>query len=315
MNQTERKKIVVMTGGTSGFGAHTLKLLASELNTRVILGARGNNPVVPKGIEVLPLDLSSLDSVREFAEAVKQRLGNDRIDIMVLNAGLHGSPAEERSAEGYGLTFAVNHLAHYLLARTLLSNIADHGRLVITSSNMHEPPMKSIAPKSIDDLEEWAHPTPKGSGAGIRSYTASKLCNLMTALSFSELDEVKDRQIEVIAFNPGLTGGAGGRDASFLQKAFFKVLAHTIFPVIGLFKPEFNMNSPEHSGQMLADIALGKIKPPSGQIYVSLVKGEPTFPAPSALARNKKAQEKLWRESAAMVGLVGVKPEISGNLN
>ncbi|MCX8475356.1 MAG: SDR family NAD(P)-dependent oxidoreductase [Sphingomonas sp.] len=302
MDAAGPQRVIVMTGATSGFGAHTVQHFAALHGMRVIIGARGTGRHAPPGVEILPLDLASLASVRAFAEEVKRQLGDARIDILALNAGLHGSDADQRSADGYGLTFAVNHLAHYLLARLLLPALADRGRLVITSSNMHDPPFKGIAPKKLD-LEEWAHPTPKGSGAGIRSYTASKLCNLMTALSFARLDEVTARRISVVAFNPGLTGGASGRDASAVQKALVTVLTRTIFPLIGLFRPEFVMNRPEHSGKMLADVALGRIAPPPGRIYVSLVKGEPTFPDPSELARDRDGQDRLWRESAAMVGL------------
>lgn len=302
MDQIKPQRVVIMTGATSGFGAHTVQHIAAEPDTRVIVGARGSNRSVPPGVEVLPLDLASLDSVREFADAVTRQLGDTRIDILILNAGLHGSDAKQRSADGYGLTFAVNHLAHYLLARLLLPYIADHGRLVITSSNMHEPPLKRIAPRRLD-LEEWAHPTENGSGTGIRSYTASKLCNLMTAQSFARLDEVKARQIDIVAFNPGLTGGVSGRDASRLQYLFVRFLTLTLFPLIGLFRPEFVMNAPEHSGKMLADVALGVIAPPPDQVYVSLVKGRPTFPDPSELARNQDAQDRLWHESAVMTGL------------
>lgn len=302
MNEPKPQRTVVMTGATGGFGAHSVRHIAAQPGTRVIIGARGSGRTVPPGVEVLPLDLASLASVREFVNAVARQLGDTRIDILALNAGIRGSDARQRSAEGFGLTFAVNHLAHYLLARLLLPYMADHGRLVITSSNMHDPPLKRIAPKTLD-LQEWAHPTENGSGTGMRFYTASKLCNLMTALSFARLNEAKARNISVIAFNPGLTGGVSGRDASALQKAFVKLLTLTVFPLIGLFRPEFVMNTPEHSGKMLADVALGAIAPPPDRVYVSLVKGEPTFPDPSELARNRDAQDRLWRESAAIVGM------------
>lgn len=299
------RKLVVMTGATSGFGAHTLRLLAAEPNTTVIVGARGKGRSVPLGVVVLPLDLSSLASVRAFVEAVGHRLGDAQIDLLILNAGLHGSDADQLSADGFGLTFAVNHLAHYLLARLLLPRMADHGRLVITSSNMHNPPFKRLAPKGFD-LEEWAHPTPTGAGVGVRSYCASKLCNLMTAQSFARLPALKERHIDVIAFNPGLTGGAGGNDATFVQKAALRILMRSVFPVVGFFVPEFNMSPPEHSGRMLADVARGTLSPPGDRVYVSLVKGVPTFPEPSALARDVAAQDRLWRESARMVGLGGM---------
>ncbi|WP_226898270.1 SDR family NAD(P)-dependent oxidoreductase [Mangrovicoccus algicola] len=291
-----------MTGATSGFGVHAVRQIAAEPGTRVIIGARGTGRTAPPGVRILPLDLASLASVRSFAAAVAGELSGTRIDILILNAGLHGSAAEDRSAEGFGLTFAVNHLAHYLLARLLLPNIADGGRLVITSSNMHDPPLGRIAPGSLD-IDEWAHPTPKGSGAGIRSYTASKLCNLMTALSFSRLGAVGTGRLDVVAFNPGLTGGAAGRDAPAIQKALLAVVMRMVFPIIGLVRPEFVMNAPEHSGAMLADVALGKIRPPEGQVYVSLVRGRPTFPEPSELARDRAAQDLLWHESALMTGI------------
>lgn len=296
------QRIIVMTGGTSGFGACALRELAAAPGARVIVGARGSGREVPPGVELLPLDLASLSSVRGFGEALVRTVGTARIDILILNAGLHGSDADELSAEGYGLTFAVNHLAHYLLARLLLPRMADGGRLIVTSSNMHDPPFKRLAPAGLD-LGEWAHPSPGGPGTGVRSYVASKLCNLMTALTLSRLAKVKASGISVVAFNPGLTGGSSGRDASAVQHAMIWLMMRTIFPLIGLFRPEFVMNRPEHSGHMLAQIARGEIAPPEGEIYVSLVKGVPCFPSPSRLARDEAAQELLWRESARMVGL------------
>ncbi|WP_202912976.1 SDR family NAD(P)-dependent oxidoreductase [Acuticoccus sediminis] len=302
MSESLPRRVIVMTGATSGVGAYALGNFLKRPRTRVIVGERRPHRYSPTRAGVLPLELGSLASVRAFADAVKRQLGEQHIDILVLNAGLHGSAADERSAEGYGLTFAVNHLAHFLLARLRLPHMALQRRLVITSSNIHDPPMKRIAPKSLD-IAEWAHPTPNGSGVGIRSYTASKLCNLMTALSFSRLEEAKALGIRVIAFNPGLTGGSSGRDASALQVLLVRIMMRTIFPVIGLFRPEFVMNMAEHSGKMLTDVALGMIEPPADRVYVSLVKGKPTFPDPSELARDRQGQDRLWRESEAMVGL------------
>lgn len=291
-----------MTGGTGGFGAHTLELLAARSDTKIFLGARGEDRSVPQGVTVLPLDLSSLESVRQFAAAVSVIAQSSPIGLMVLNAGIHGSRADERSAEGFGLAFAVNHLGHYLLLRLLLPLVADGGRIIITTSNMHDPPLKSIGPQFLD-LEEWAHPSKNGSGDGIRSYTATKLCNLMTALYLARLCEVRERNIQVIAFNPGLTAGSSGRDASGIQKTAVTLLSRTVFPLIGLFRPEFRMNSAAHSGGKLAEIALGELSPPDGQVYVSLVGGKPTAPPPSALAQDQQAQQTLWRESSSMVGL------------
>ncbi|WP_321803392.1 hypothetical protein [Burkholderia sp. BCC1988] len=163
--------------------------------------------------------------------------------------------------------------------------------------------MTPIAPKTLDP-HVLAHPSKGGFGSGIRAYAASKLCNLLTAQSFSALEEVKARRITIIAFSPGLTAGTSlGRDASGAKRALMTLLMHTVFRVIGLFRPEYVIGTPDRSGEALADVALGAVTPPRGRIYISLVKGEPKFPDPSELARSRDAQDLLWRESAAMVGL------------
>jgi len=292
-----------MTGATSGLGAHALQHIAARPDTRIIIGARGSGRSAPRGVEVVPLDLASLDSVRQFADAVKQQIGESKIDILVLNAGMQISNTDGRSAEGYELTFAVNHLAHYLLARLLLPCMAKEGRVVITTSETHDPAMTPIAPKSLDP-RALAHPNKGGFGAGIRAYAASKLCNLLTAQSFAALDEVKARRITIVAFSPGLTGGTSlGRDASGARRVLMTLLMHTVFRVIGLIRPEYVIGKPGRSGEALAEVALSAVTPPGGRIYISLVKGEPKFPDPSELARSRDAQDLLWRESAAMVGL------------
>jgi len=305
MHQTKQQRVVVMTGVTAGLGAHALQHIAAQSSTRVIIGARGSvrAEAVPSGVEVIPLDLASLVSVRRFANAVKERLGDTRIDILVLNAGMQIADNQRRSAEGYELTFAVNHLAHYLLARLLVSHMADHGRLLVTTSETHDPAVTPIAPKSLEP-QALAHPDKSGFGAGIRAYSASKLCNLLTVQAFAAQEEVKARQISVIAFSPGLTGGTSlGRDVSPARRAFITFLMHTVFRFVGLVCPEYVVGTTERSGEALAEFALGAVTPPPGRIYVSLVKGQPRYPDPSELACSQDARDRLWRESATMVGM------------
>jgi NAD(P)-dependent dehydrogenase (short-subunit alcohol dehydrogenase family) len=195
-----------MTGATAGIGWDAAQGIAKEPDTTVLVGARGSGRTVPEGCELLPLDLMSLDSVRAFAEAVKERLGEGKIDALVLNAGLQNSDPTRRTPEGFEVTFGVNHLAHYLLARLLLPVIADGGRLVITTSDTHDPKIIPIAPITLDP-QALAHPRVKSTR--MRAYAASKLCNLLTARSFAALDGVVERDIAVVAYNPGLTPGTG----------------------------------------------------------------------------------------------------------
>lgn len=85
---------IVMTGGTSGFGELTARQLVATPNTRLLLGARGS---APAGAEPIPLDLTSLASVRSFADAVSGRLGSSKIDALVLNAGVNPPDGDGRT--------------------------------------------------------------------------------------------------------------------------------------------------------------------------------------------------------------------------
>jgi NAD(P)-dependent dehydrogenase (short-subunit alcohol dehydrogenase family) len=301
MASTKPKRIIVMTGATSGIGAHALMQLTHQPDTRVIIGARGASP---EGVEALPLDLSSLESVHKFADAVKQRLAGARIEILVLNAGAQFRKAAQPTVDGFEPTFGVNHLAHYLLARLLLPSIAEGGRLVITTSDTHDPAIVPIGPKQLDP-QRLAHPDRGGLTAFARAYAASKLCNLLTARSFAALDEVGARHIQVVAYNPGLTLGTklGTSGSKRSQPKKIDPLLRAFLWLLGKFNPAFANGTPERAGEVLAQLVLGAVTPPAGRIYVSLVKGEITFPDPSELARSDDARDQLWRESAAMVGI------------
>ncbi|MDB0573913.1 SDR family NAD(P)-dependent oxidoreductase [Ralstonia solanacearum] len=292
-----------MTGATAGLGEHAAKLIAAVPTSRVIIGARGGRSG-PEGTESLPLDLNSLDSVRTFAEAVRERLGGAPIDMLVLNAGLQFSNAEQRSADGFEATFAVNHLAHYLLARLLLPNIAEGGRLVITTSDTHDPAIIPMAPKTLVP-QALAYPGRGGTTSGFHAYSSSKLCNLLTARSFAARDDVCQRHIRIIAYNPGLTLGTSlSRTApSWVGGLMTSSPVRGILRFASRFKSALYPGTPERAGEVLAALALGTVEPPPGRVYASLVRSELTFPDPSKLAQSDEARDRLWRESATMVGL------------
>lgn len=298
-------RIIVMTGATSGLGVHALRVLVAEPGTRAIIGARG---AAPDAVEAVPLDLASLASVRAFADAVGHRLGTVPIDVLVLNAGAQFRSAT-RSADGFEATFAVNHLAHYLLVRLLLPRMADGGRIVFTTSDTHDPAalpwiMRGMAPRALDP-EQLAHP-PNSSGPSMRAYPASKLCNLLTARAVAAHAEVQARHIRVIAYNPGMTLGTKlGRTEANRQHSERAAAGWVrgLLKLVSKVNAAFHPGTSERSGEALAHLALGSVAPPEGRIYASLVRGEITFPDPSVLARSDEARDRLWRESARMVGL------------
>lgn len=291
-----------MTGGSIGFGAYAAKYMAAHPGTRLLIGVGAGSPVPAENATMLPVDLCSLESVRNFAATVIEQIGDGRIDVLVLNAYLQRAEGRERSADGFEMVFAANHLAHYLLVRLLLPHMADGGRIVILSSGMHDPRLSPAAPKTVQPYE-LAHARPEGFGAGMRTYAASKVCNLLTAGSLTRLQETRDREISVIAFNPGLAGDdAPTGEVSVGRRALMRVI-RAVIVVVGRFRPEYIVGTPHRSGELLGQICLGEISPPTGRIYISQVKGQATFPAPSALASNPVVQDTLWRDSAALVGI------------
>ncbi|MBV9448306.1 MAG: SDR family NAD(P)-dependent oxidoreductase [Streptosporangiaceae bacterium] len=295
----ERTRTIVMTGATSGIGAHALQHLTAQPGTRALIGARPSSarPASP-GTEVLPLDLSSLAEVRAFAAAVLGRLDGDPVDVLVLNAGTQFMNTRARSADGYELTFAVNHLAHYLLARLLLPAVADGGRVILTTSDTHDPRVIRSAPRSLD-IDAWARP----GGSSLVAYSASKLGNLLTAEKIAVLPETAERHITSIAFNPGLTGGTGlSRSAPAAARVLMQGL-RPVFMLLSRFRPALYMNTPEHAGQTLAQLADGTFTPPADRVYASLVRGNLEYPDPSDLARNPAARDEMWHRSAELTGL------------
>jgi NAD(P)-dependent dehydrogenase (short-subunit alcohol dehydrogenase family) len=285
-----------MTGGTSGLGQVTARRISAEPGTRLLLGAR-TSPGAGPG-ETLPLDLSRLASVREFAQSVQKALGAAEIDVLILNAGTQFSHVNGRTEDGFETTFAVNHLAHYLLLRLLLPRLARSATVVITTSDTHDPKtMPAGAPTDLDP-GLLADPSRAASrlGAGFRAYAASKLCNILTARGLAALPATADRQIRVVAYNPGFTPGTGlGRD--------WPAWVRLPLAAVSVFRPIARLATVEQAGDALADLALGQVTPPPGRLYASLVKRQLTWPDPSDLAQRDDAMRDLWDASARMTGL------------
>jgi len=287
-------KTVVMTGATSGLGEIAAREISGAPNTLLLVGARveARTP-----IETLPLDLSRLTSVRSFADAVSTRLRDTPIDALVLNAGAQFGNLNQRTEDGFETTFAVNHLAHYLLLRLLLPKLAQDATVVITTSDTHDPKTNPLGPKDLD-IERLAHPTEGSRGfiAGFGAYSSSKLCNLLTARALAVSKEAQARHISVMAYNPGFTPGT----------SLWRVWpwwARLLMNIGKWVRPMAGINTVVQAGDAIADLALGRIVPPSGRLYASLVKGKLTWPDPSDLARRDDVMECLWRDSAEMVGL------------
>jgi NAD(P)-dependent dehydrogenase (short-subunit alcohol dehydrogenase family) len=284
-------KTVVMTGGTAGFGALAAKRIVDTPNTKLIVGARDNKNSL---VDILPLDLARLSNVRSFVQSLTKKLDGTKIDILIMNAGAQYRNTKHRTGDEFESTFAINHLAHYLLLRLLTPNLAKNATVVITTSDVHDPKLNPMAPKQLDP-EALAHPKDKSKGfsPGFKAYASSKLCNLLTARAFEASTDAKIKGMRVIAYNPGLTPG------TLLFRAW-PWWAKLMMAAVSKLRP---VNTVEQAGNAIADLGLGTIVPPSGRIHASLVKGKLTWPDPSELAQSDTAMRGLWVESAQMVGL------------
>ena len=164
-----------------------------------------------------------------------------------MNAGAQFGTTRHRTGDGLESTFAINHLAHYLLLRLLTPSLAKSATIVITTSDVHDPKMVPFRPKELDP-EALAHPKDKndGFGPGIRAYASSKLCNPLTARAFEALPYAQFNGMRVIAYNAGLTRGTS------LFRAWpwwAKLMMRMAF----LFRP---VNTIEQAGHAIADLGL-----------------------------------------------------------
>lgn len=293
-------KTIVMTGGTAGIGLAAAKQLRGTRDVRLLLGARDTTSV--EG-DSRPLDLARLESVRSFPAAIEDWLAGSSIDALVLNAGTQFVDVDQRTEDGFETTFAVNHLAHYLLLRLLMPRLATGAIVVITTSNLHDPRTNPIAAPQHADAERLARgqtllaARSPDARAAIRAYATSKLCNLLTARHLAASDTAQKQRLRVIAFNPGFTPGT---QLTRRHSAGLKLLFTVIVPIL---KPIMRINTLEGGGSLLAELALGKIVAPAGRVYASQVKRRLTWPDPSELAGNEAAIDKLWGDSAALVRL------------
>ena len=297
---------IVMTGATDGIGLFAARdLLARGHDLRV--GSRTPDKAarvlraVPAGGRVAfePLDLGDLASVRAFAGRV---LAGPPIDRLVLNAGLQ-QIRPTRSAQGLDLTFAANHLAHWLLVDLLTRHMAPDGRIILTASGTHDPDQKTgMPPPRHADARLLAYPELDSEldadpgKAGRRAYSASKLCNVMTARELARRLAESRPDLAVIAFDPGFSPGTG------LARSYPPPLGLVFRYILPLVVRGDRISTPAVSGRLLAALAAEPAYADSRGAYWAVNRRRLIEEPPSALARDDDACRRLWEDSAALAG-------------
>jgi NAD(P)-dependent dehydrogenase (short-subunit alcohol dehydrogenase family) len=190
------QRTIVVTGATDGLGKGIAEQLAPT-GARLIVHGRNEE----KGLALVEelrsratgelefrlADFKSLDEVRELSS---QLLEEDRIDVLVNNAGVGTAGPREESDDGYELTFQVNYLAPFLLTRRLLPLIKSTApsRIVNVSS-------AGQAPIDFDDVML------ERSYSGFQAYSQSKLALVM--LTFDLAEELEGSGVTANCLHPG----------------------------------------------------------------------------------------------------------------
>jgi len=198
MNQNQ--KVCIITGGSSGVGlAIALGLTKSNPNAHVFITSRSKNrglKVVEKirkksnnpNIEFLQLDLSSLESVRNFVDCFQQK--QLPLDILVNNAGIFDKRGVTK--EGFELIWGTNYLGHFLLTNLLLEKLqnSNSGRIVMVSSDL-------VQVRSVN----WNLLERKTPFNFLELYKISKLCLLLFTLKLAS--KFKNTDLAINAVHPG----------------------------------------------------------------------------------------------------------------
>lgn len=297
---------MLITGANRGLGLACARAVLSRGPAHLILACRdpqrGQAAAAPlraahpaASVEVLALDLASLASVQRAVQEIAAR--GLTLDALIANAGTWRPSNRERSADGYELTFAGNHLGHAALTLGLLPRLSPRARIVFVSSALHDPSVWKGGPQvRYVRAELLAHPgrddlrDPSDAAAGSRAYATSKLCNVLFARELARRLRAQGSAVTVNAFNPGLMAGTGLNRGAGLGS---RLVWHVVLPLASRFIP--GAHRPAQSGAALAALALDdRYAGLTGRYFG--VDGEE---APSADATDPRKAADLWAYTLA----------------
>jgi retinol dehydrogenase 14 len=275
-------RTVLVTGATGGIGRATALGLAA-LGAHLAItgrdrgstqGAAGEVRAAGGGqVEVFVADLSAQSQVRRLAEEVLQRLS--RIDVLVNNVGGRWN-TRHVTADGLERTFALNHLAPFLLTNLLLDRLQQSApaRVVTVSSNAH-----AQGRIDFDDLQG------ERSYSGARAYSQSKLANVLFTYELAR--RLPATSVTANALHPGVTRTSfGAEDPGGVQRL-----------LVPLMRPF--MKAPAQGAATSIHLASAPdLEQVTGRYFAN---SKPK--RSSKRSYDEAAAARLWRVSADLVGL------------
>jgi NAD(P)-dependent dehydrogenase (short-subunit alcohol dehydrogenase family) len=276
-------KTILITGASSGIGFHAAIELArrgaclamvgrdpqrSETAVREVRERSGSADV-----SLFICDFSSQSAVRQLAGAFRARY--ERLDVLVNNAG-GVNKSRTTTEDGIETTFAVNHLAGFLLTNTLLDLIvkSSPARIVTVSSVGHR--------QGTIDFEDLQ--LERGYSI-MRAYSRSKLANVLFANELAR--RLAGTGVTSNSLHPGSVDTRIWSGAPVWAK-----------PLIQLVFRPFFISAEEGGSYIVRLVTSPELSSVTGQYFE---KAKPS--APSALARDEALAKRLWDVSAARVGL------------
>jgi NAD(P)-dependent dehydrogenase (short-subunit alcohol dehydrogenase family) len=217
-------------------------------------------------------DLARLDDVRRLAAELAET--HPVIDVLANNAGAMFT-SRHVTPDGFEQTFALNHLAPFLLTNLLVPRLREgEGRVVTTTSDLHRG-----AHLDLDDLQ-----SERGRFRPQRAYGASKLCNVL----FTRELQRRHPDLAANCFHPGVIRTGFGKNDG--------VLARISLTLVGPF-----LKSPEVGARSLVWLATD---PAAGELHGEYVEKQ-RVAQPSAEAQDDRLAAELWERSEQLVGAAG----------
>ncbi|MGE4234072.1 MAG: oxidoreductase [Bacteriovoracia bacterium] len=295
-------KTAIVTGASSGIGVETARALAAA-GANTILAVRNTTkgqqtaeeikkslPNRKVNLEVMKLDLSSFQSVREFCDDFSKH--HQKLDILVNNAGIMACPLT-RTPQGYESQFATCHLGHFLLTTLLLPQLKASGkaRVVCLSSTGHR-----LSPVIFDDIHFEKTPYDKW-----KAYGQAKSANALFAFELNR--RYKDAGLRAFSVHPGGIMTGLQKDLSIEEMRAMGWLKPDDTPVDG-FK-----NLQQGASTSVWAATAPELEPFGGQYLEDCHIAEPNDGKNPAVGvhlhvYDPVSAERLWVESEKMVAVV-----------
>ena len=294
-------KRMLVTGAASGIGFEAARALA-EHGSEVLLVDR--NEAAARAamerirqkrpdarLEFRQLDLSHLASVKAFAAALVAE--GRPLDVLINNAGIQPISERRTSADGFELTFAIGHLAHFTLTAGLLPLLqaAPAPRVVTVSSMVHAKGWMNW-----DDLQMergYRHQ---------RAYNQTKLANLLFAREFQRRLDAAGSPIKSIAVHPGVARTSIG--ANRKQLGAFQLGDHIITAILSLVMPFLGQSAQQ--GALPTLFAATDPQAEGGGFYgpggFGEMKGAPGPARIKPSGQDMDAARKLWEATEELTG-------------